>query len=118
MKNKGLSTVLSILSKFLLVVFLVALPTVSAVPLDGEITPEEKQQFDEILTPVMKIYNLIKYAASVIAVMALLFAGLSYMFASDNPAKRDKSKSMGAYVIIGLFVIWAAPFVVDLLIAT
>ena len=90
---------------------------VQAAPLDTAITPKEKAQFDEILTPVMKIYNLIKYTASVIAVIALLFAGISYMMSGNDVRKRDTSKHMATYVVIGLFIIWAAPYVVNLLIA-
>ena len=79
--------------------------------------PYVKAKFDEILSPVTKIYNLIKYGASLVAVIALLFAGISYMFSGNDIRKRDTSKNMAAYVFIGLVVIWAAPFVVNLLIA-
>ena len=87
-----------------------------AVELNTTITPEDQASFDQILTPVMKIYNFIKYAVSVIAVIALLFAGISYMMSGNDPRKRDTSKNVAAYVIIGLVIIWAAPFVVNLLI--
>lgn len=90
--------------------------TAHAASLDSEITAEDKAKFDEILTPVAKIYNFIKYTASLVAVIALLFAGISYMFSGDDIKKRDTSKNMATYVIIGLVVIWAAPFVVNLLI--
>lgn len=85
--------------------------------LNTTISEEEKQQFNQVLTPVMKIYNFIKYTASVIAVIALLFAGISYMFSGNDVRKRDTSKNMAAYVFVGLVVIWAAPFVVDILLA-
>ncbi|MBL7054872.1 TrbC/VirB2 family protein [Candidatus Woesearchaeota archaeon] len=85
--------------------------------LDTAITAEDKAKFDEVLTPVVKIYNFIKYTASVIAVIALLGAGISYMFSGNDVRKRDVSKNMFAYVIIGLVIIWAAPFAVNLLIA-
>ena len=108
--------IIGLMSKFLMVAFVFALPTASAVELDTEITPEEKEKFDEILVPVMKIYNFILYTVSVIAVIALLFAGISYMFSGNDTRKRDTSKHMIGYVIIGLGVIWAAPLVVNLLI--
>lgn len=85
--------------------------------LDTTISAEDKAKFDEILTPVMKIYNFIKYTASAIAVIALLFAGISYMFSGNDIKKRDVSKNMAAYVIIGLLIIWAAPLVVKIIIA-
>ncbi len=110
--------------RYLMYFIILTLPLVTAynvradtAPLDTEISTEDKSKFDEILTPVMKIYNFIKYAASVIAVIALLFAGISYMMSGNDVRKRDVSKNMAAYVLIGLVVIWAAPFVVNLLIA-
>ncbi|MBI2657619.1 TrbC/VirB2 family protein [Candidatus Woesearchaeota archaeon] len=69
-----------------------------------------------MLTPVSKIYTFIKYAASLAAAIALLVAGVNYMFSGSDIKKRDTSKHMAAYVLIGLAVIWAAPFVVNLLI--
>ena len=85
--------------------------------LTAPISEEEKAQFDVILSPVMKIYNLVKYTASVIAVIALLFAGISYMMSGEDVRKRETSKSMATYTFIGLFIIWAAPYVVTLIIA-
>jgi type IV secretory pathway VirB2 component (pilin) len=52
--------------------------------LDNTVSAEDKAKFDEILTPVAKIYNFIKYAASLIAVIALLFAGISYMLSGND----------------------------------
>jgi len=108
--------VLDILSKFLLIVFILTVPIAQAVDLNQPMTPEEQSQFDQILIPVMKIYNFIKYAASVIAVIALLFAGISYMFSAEDIRKRDTSKNMAAYVLMGLAIIWAAPIAVNMLI--
>lgn len=89
---------------------------VHAASLDTTISDEEKSQFDVILTPIVKIYNFIKYTASLVAVIALLFAGMSYMFSGNDVKKRETSKNMAAYVIVGLSVIWAAPYVVNVLI--
>ena len=102
---------------YFLVVLIPLTKVVEAANLDTTISDEEKSKFDQILTPVTKIYNFIKYTASLIAVIALLFAGISYMWSGNDVQKRDKSKNMAASVIIGLSVIWAAPFVVNLLIS-
>lgn len=84
--------------------------------LDTELSAEDRAQFDEILTPVMKIYNFVKYIASVIAAIALLGAGISYMGSGNDPRKRETSKNIAMYVVIGLVIIWAAPLIVQLLI--
>jgi type IV secretory pathway VirB2 component (pilin) len=90
---------------------------VAAIDLNTEPTAEDKAAFDNILTPVMKIYNFIKYAASAIAVITLLFAGISYMTSGSDPKKRDNAKGITTYVIIGLVIIWGAPMIVNMLIA-
>lgn len=84
--------------------------------LDTDITNEDKEKFDEILQPVVKIYNFIKYIATIVAAIFLLFAGISFMTSGDDPKKRDQAKSIATYVIVGLLVIWAAPFIVNFLI--
>jgi flagellar basal body-associated protein FliL len=100
----------------LLMIHLMALHAVSAVDFDQDISSEDKQTFDEILEPVMKIYNLVKYSATILAVMVLLFAGVSYMISGSNPAKREQAKNMTMYVVIGLIVIWAAPLIVNFIV--
>jgi len=91
-------------------------PGAMAVDLDTEPTAEEKAQFDEILSPVMKIYNLVKYSATAIAALMLMFAGISYMSSGNDPKKRDTSKSMASFVIIGMVLIWATPALIGFLI--
>jgi len=95
---------------------LMAVPIVMAAGFDDDISAEDKATFDEILEPVMKIYNLVKYSATVLAVVVLLFAGVSYMMSGSNPSKREQAKNMTMYVIIGLIVIWAAPLLVNFIV--
>jgi len=70
--------------------------------------------YDQILQPIQAIYDLVKYAVSIIAGLVLLFAGITYITSGSDPGKRDKAKNMIMYVLIGLAVIWAAPFIVKL----
>lgn len=71
--------------------------------------------FKNILEPLETIYDFAKYAATLIAGLVMLFAGITYISSGSEPGKREKAKSMVMYVIIGLMVIWAAPFVVNLI---
>ena len=70
--------------------------------------------YDEILKPIQAIYDLVKYAVTIIAGLVLVFAGISYITSGSDPIKRDKAKNMIMYVLIGLAVIWAAPLIVKL----
>ena len=86
---------------------------VLAVNFNNPISPQDQATFDQILVPVLKVYNLVKYTATVIAVMVLLFAGVNYMLSGSDPKKRESAKSMAMYVVLGLIIIWAAPLVVQ-----
>ena len=102
--------------KFWLVVFLLTLcflPVVFAeLDFDYELTPEEEAQFDDILAPVMKVYSFIKYSASIVGVLMLVFSGVTFITAGGEMGKKEKAKSMAVGVVIGLIVIWVAPLVV------
>jgi len=89
---------------------------VIAADFNQKISSEDKETFDQILQPVMKVYNLVKYCATVIAVIILLFAGITYMTSGSNPGKREQAKNMAMYVVIGLIVIWAAPLIVNFIV--
>ena len=100
-----------------LLLSLIAIQLVSSADFDQDLSDEDKETFDEILNPVMKIYNLVKYSATVLAVVVLLFAGVTYLTSGSNPAKREQAKSMITYVIVGLMVIWVAPLIVNFVVS-
>lgn len=94
----------------------IVMPFVMAVDFNQTISAQDKASFDQILSPVMKVYNLVKYSATVIAVIVLLFAGITYIISGSDSGKRQQAKNMAMYVVIGLIVIWAAPFVVNFIV--
>ncbi len=70
--------------------------------------------FDQILQPVWKVYNFVKYVATAIAMIFLVFAGITYMTSGSDMMKRENTKHMIGYIVVGLIIIWAAPYVVQL----
>ena len=97
-----------------LALMLLVLPMALAVPdLNGELNPEEQAQVDNMLEPVMKIYNLIKYAATLLGVIVIAFAGITFMTSGGEQGKKEKAKHMGSGVVIGLILIWIAPVAVQ-----
>jgi hypothetical protein len=106
------------MKKLLAIVFLLllVLPVVMAVDFDEEISEEDQETFDGILAPVMKIYNFVKYSATVIAVLFLVFAGVTFVTSGNDQAKREQAKNMAMYVVIGLVIIWVAPLVVQFMV--
>jgi len=98
----------------ILFLLLLLVPIVAAeIDFDQGLTQDEEDQIDEILAPVMKIYNFIKYAATVAGVIMLVFAGITFVTAGGEQAKKDKAKNMAVGVVIGLIIIWIAPLVVE-----
>lgn len=107
------------MNKFLVVILLLAvlgLHFALAVDFNQPISDDDKKTFDAILEPVMKVYNFIKYASTIIAVLFLVFAGVNFITSGNDQAKRESSKTMAMYVLIGLIVIWVAPLIVGYLV--
>lgn len=93
---------------------LLTIPSVLAViDFDQGLTQDEEDMIDEILAPVMKIYNFIKYAATVAGVLMLVFAGITFVTAGGDQGQKEKAKNMAVGVVIGLIIIWVAPLVVE-----
>ncbi|MBU0758386.1 MAG: pilin [Nanoarchaeota archaeon] len=95
---------------------LLLLPAVLGIDFEDPLDPETIETFDQILEPVMKVYNFVKYAATVVAVVFLVFAGVTFITSGNDQGKRNQAKMMGTYIIIGLIVIWVAPLVVQYLV--
>ena len=100
----------------LIALFLFASPLIMATSFEDGISAHDKATFDQMLEPVLRIYDFVKYSATIVSVLILLFAGVTYMMAGDNPAKKEQAKNMITYVLIGLVVIWAAPMLVNFMI--
>ncbi len=86
-----------------------------AASIDDDPTSGEQAAFDEILTPVMSIYRLVKYASAVAGALALAVAGTMYMFSANNVQRREQSKSWFGYIFLGLVVILGTPSMIGLL---
>ena len=80
---------------------------------DTEISDEDKEEYDGILEPVAKIYNFIKYGASLIGAVFLIMAGIVFISSSGDQRKRETAKAMAGYTIIGLGIVWVAPLIVN-----
>ncbi|MCX6706654.1 MAG: pilin [Candidatus Woesearchaeota archaeon] len=100
-----------------LALFIMPIVLAETAPIDTTISAEDKAKFDEILKPVQKIYNFVKYIASAIALLFLLYGGISFMTAGSDPRQKDNAKNIILYVVIGLLIIWAAPLIVGLLVS-
>ena len=100
----------------MLLMLLMLSNVVLAIDFDSNISDEDRNTFDHILEPVMKIYNFIKYSATVLAVVFLVFAGISFIASGGDQGKREQAKMMGTYVVIGLIIIWVAPLIVSFLV--
>ena len=114
--NKTLNVILQCLVFFLAFIMPMSAHVVHAVNFDTQISSQDQAAFDQMLSPVMKIYNFVKYAASVVAVVVMLIAGIMFMASGSDIKKRDNAKSMAGMVIVGLLGVWIAPIGVNYLV--
>ncbi|HLC86417.1 MAG TPA: pilin [Candidatus Nanoarchaeia archaeon] len=87
--------------------------SVHAVTITGP-SSTDVNTFNQILAPVMKVYNFVKYAASVLALLFIVFAAVQ-MFMNNNPSEKEQAKTKVMYIVIGLGLIWVAPIIVNYL---
>ena len=79
------------------------------------ISPADQATFDQILQPVLRIYDFVKYAATIVAALFLVFTAISYMTSGNDPKKRDNAKFTIGSIVFGLVIIWATPFIINFL---
>ena len=101
----------------LLGLLLFVMPVVLAdMNFNSSLTDDQKQTFDQILAPLMNIYNFLKYASTIIGVLMFVYAGITFVTAGGEQAKKEKAKQIAMGVVIGLILIWVAPLVVRYLV--
>ena len=71
----------------------------------------------QITEPLNKIYDLVKAVISIVAILAITFAGAKFMFSGEDIKAREGAKAMVSYAIVGLVIIWVAPLMVSFLTA-
>lgn len=97
----------------LLLMLVVTIPAALSEPdFNKKLTADEQKQVDAILAPVMKVYNTIKYVATVVGVLMLSFAGVALASSGADPEQKKKAKNTVIGVVVGLIVIWVAPLIV------
>ncbi len=75
----------------------------------------DTEAFAQIAQPIWKVYNFVKYFATVIAALVLLIAGIVFMASGSDVGKRDTAKHMMSFVVLGLIVVWVTPWIVTVL---
>jgi len=65
---------------------------------------------------VCTLFNLVLMVSGAIAALMIMFAGLNYMKADDDPAKADKAKKMIIYALTGLVLVLIACPLVDIIV--
>ena len=102
---------------FLLVLIFPVMKVVHAGTVDTTISAADKAQFDQMLTPLAKIYKFIQYGATLVGAIFLTIGGITYMGSGTDMRKRDAAKNTMSFTLLGLAVIWAAPTAVGLITA-
>jgi len=69
----------------------------------------------EITEPLTKIYDLVKAAVTIVALIAITYAGGKMAMSGDNIPAREGAKSILTYSIAGLVMVWVAPLLVNFL---
>lgn len=114
---KVLWNIISYMVMILALLWTFASPVAAAIDYDQPLDPADEAMFDSMLAPLLNIYNFVKYAASVVAVLIGVYAGVVLIISGSNVDSKEQAKSMLTYVVLGLAVIWMAPFLVEFVVA-
>ena len=107
--NKELVLIALLISAF----FVQVMQVHAELDFDSEVSAEDEASFDAILEPVMKVYQFIKYAATIIGVLMLVYAGITFAISGGDQAQKERAKNTAVGVVIGLILIWVAPLIVE-----
>jgi hypothetical protein len=78
--------------------------------------PPEKAIQKRVNEVVCTLFKLVLMVSGAIAALMIMFAGMRYMRAEDDPAKADNAKKMIGYALTGLILVFIACPVVDFLV--
>jgi|SRR3989344_1023279 len=99
----------------ILLVLLLLPVALAAISYDQELSTDDKQQLEIILSPALKLLRAAQYLATFAAVVMLIYAGVLIVMFGSEMEKRKRGKQVIAGVIIGLLVIWGAPYFIRFL---
>jgi len=103
----------------LLIILSMTLFQVNAAEIDFHqgLTTEQQSSFENMSKPLITLYSMLKYFASVGGAIYLVIAGIGFMTAGSNSKNRDEAKMKATGVVLGLVVIWIAPMLVTIMMA-
>jgi hypothetical protein len=104
-----------ILLFFIIFIIFSASSAATSTTINSSINPEKaiEKRVNEV---VCSLFNLVLMVSGAIASLMIIFAGLKYMQAEDDPSSTDNAKKMIGYALTGLIIALIACPVVDLLV--
>ncbi len=99
----------------LLVVLWLLPAVVATLDLNSDLSETDQAQVDEILGPIVKAYQILRYIASLIGVIAIVVAGITLTIPNTDPAKKKLAKAIILSALGGMILVIFAPNIVGLL---
>lgn len=105
--------------RFFFLIIIVVMPALSVKAGINYYEPSSKdiKVYNELLEPVFKVLNFVKYAGTIVAVLYLFMTAITFITSGNNIGIREANKSTLTFIIIGLVIIWGAPTIVNFLMA-
>lgn len=75
------------------------------------------ENLQKIKEPLERIYTVVQTLISIVAVLVITFAGFRFMASGKNIQARESAKQMLSYAVMGLLIIWIAPYLANFLTA-
>jgi len=110
----------SLLVKVLCMFFIINIPinSVRAGDFDQPVSEQEKELFKQMFKPLLSLFNMIKFLASIVAGVYLSWGAVNLMTAGDDFKKRETAKQKLSFAVLGMMIIWGIPYFMQFMFLT
>lgn len=118
--NKNQKQMLNLIVRVLCLFFIINIPInyVRASDFDQPINDQEKALFKEMFKPLLSLFNMIKFLASIVAGVYLSWGAVNLMTAGDDFKKRETAKQKLSFAVLGMMIIWGVPYFMQFMFLT
>ncbi len=115
-KNECVNLLVKVVCMFLIIN--IPLISVRAGDFDQPVSDQEKQLFKEMFKPLLSLFNMIKFLASIVAGVYLSWGAVNLMTAGDDFKKREMAKQKLSFAVLGMMIIWGIPYFMQFMFLT
>ena len=85
---------------------------------DQPVNDQQKTLFRQMFQPLLSLFTMIKFLASIVGGVYLSWGALNLMTAGDDFKKRETAKTKLTFAVLGMMIIWGIPYFMQFMFLT